>query len=129
MELYLFNPDSDLALANNEANYIAPASARRMAQDMALLPIWYAAPGSAVLAPSAYNADFLKRMRELFGLQVQLATEPELPDYAEARIVPWGWNPAIRRFFLKGEFVKTDCLLPGFLRNTGCSLPVCRLWR
>ena len=102
MELYLFNPDSDLALANNEANYIAPASARRMAQDMALLPIWYAAPGSAVLAPSAYNADFLKRMRELFGLQVQLATEPELPDYAEARIVPWGWNPAIRRFFLKG---------------------------
>lgn len=129
MELYLFNPDSDLALANNEANYIAPASARRMAQDMALLPIWYAAPGSAVLAPSAYNADFLKRMRELFGLQVQLATEPELPDYAEARIVPWGWNPAIRRFFLKGEFVKTDCLLPNFLRNTGCSLPVCRLWR
>lgn len=102
MELYLFNPDSDLALANNEANYIAPASARRMAQDMALLPIWYAAPGSAVLAPSAYNADFLKRMRELFGLQVQLVTEPELPDYAEARIVPWGWNPAIRRFFLKG---------------------------
>ena len=84
MELYLFNPDSDLALANNEANYIAPASARRMAQDMALLPIWYAAPGSAVLAPSAYNADFLKRMRELFGLQVQLVTEPELPDYAEA---------------------------------------------
>ena len=129
MELYLFNPDSDLVLANNEANYIAPASARRMAQDMALLPIWYAAPGSAVLAPSAYNADFLKRMRELFGLQVQLATEPELPDYAEARIVPWGWNPAIRRFFLKGEFVKTDCLLPNFLRNTGCSLPVCRLWR
>lgn len=129
MKLYLFNPDSDLALANNEANYIAPASARRMAQDMALLPIWYAAPGSAVLAPSAYNADFLKRMRELFGLQVQLATEPELPDYAEARIVPWGWNPAIRRFFLKGEFVKTDCLLPNFLRNTDCSLPVCRPWR
>ena len=49
MELYLFNPDSDLALANNEANYIAPASARRMAQDMALLPIWYAAPGLSLI--------------------------------------------------------------------------------
>ena len=101
MKLYLFNPDSDLALANNEANYIAPASARRMAQDMALLPIWYAAPDSAVLAPSAYNADFLRRMRELFGLRVQLATEPELPDYAEASIVPWGWNPSIRKYLLK----------------------------
>lgn len=101
MKLYLFNPDSDLALANNESNYIAPASARRMAQDMALLPIWYAAPDSAVLAPSAYNADFLRRMRELFRLRVQLATEPELPDYAEASIVPWGWNPSIRKYLLK----------------------------
>ena len=101
MKLYLFNPDSDLALANNEANYIAPASARRMAQDMALLPIWYAAPDSAVLAPSAYNADFLRKMRDLFGLRVQLATEPELPDYAEASIVPWGWNPSIRKYLLK----------------------------
>ena len=60
MELYLFNPDSDLALANNEANYIAPASARRMAQDMALLPIWYAAPGSAVLAAFRLQCGFLE---------------------------------------------------------------------
>lgn len=102
MKLYLFNPDSDLALANNEENYIAPASARRMAQDLALLPMWYAGSDSAVLAPSAYNADFLKRMREIFPLQVQLATEPELPDYAGAEIVPWGWNPSIRKYLLKG---------------------------
>ncbi len=102
MKLYLFNPDSDLALADNGANYIAPASARRMAQDLALLPMWYAAPDSAVLAPSAYNADFLKRMRELFPLRVRLATEPELPDYAGAEIVPWGWNPSVRSYLLKG---------------------------
>ncbi len=42
MKLYVFNPDTDMALANNEENYIAPASVRRMAQDLALLPIWYA---------------------------------------------------------------------------------------
>ena len=102
MKLYLFNPDSDLALANNETNYIAPVSARRMAQDLALLPVWYAEPYNAVLAPSAYNADFLKQMRELFPLQVQLATEPELPDYAEAEVLPWGWNPSIRKYLLRG---------------------------
>ena len=55
MKLYVFNPDTDMALANNEENYMAPASACRMAQDLALLPVWYAQPGSAVLAPSAYN--------------------------------------------------------------------------
>ena len=47
MKLYVFNPDTDMALANNEENYIAPASARRMAQDLALLPIWYAQIGRA----------------------------------------------------------------------------------
>lgn len=100
MKLYLFNPDTDLALADNNENYMPPASARLMARDLALLPIWYAQPGSAVLAPSAYNADFLKRMRQSFPLQVQLVTEPELPDYAESQIVPWGWNPAIRKYLL-----------------------------
>ncbi len=53
MKLYIFNPDSDIALANNDVNYMAPASARRMAEDLALLPIWYAQPGSMVLAASA----------------------------------------------------------------------------
>ena len=45
MKLYVFNPDTDMALANNEENYMAPASACRMAQDLALLPVWYAQPG------------------------------------------------------------------------------------
>ena len=86
-----------MALANNEENYMAPASACRMAQDLALLPVWYAQPGSAVLAPSAYNADYLQKMKQLFPLSVQLVTEPELPDYAESQIVPWGWNRAFRK--------------------------------
>ena len=46
MKLYVFNPDADMALGNNEENYMAPATIRRMAEDLALLPIWYAQPGS-----------------------------------------------------------------------------------
>ena len=106
MKLYVFNPDTDMALANNEENYMAPASARRMAQDLALLPIWYAQPGSAVLAPSAYNADYLQIMKRMFPLSVQLVTEPELPDYAESQIIPWGWNLAFRKRMLKGGIAK-----------------------
>ncbi len=60
MKLYVLNPDTDMALGNNEENYIAPATIRRMAEDLALLPIWYAQPGSGVLASSAYNADYLQ---------------------------------------------------------------------
>lgn len=102
MKLYVFNPDADMALGNNEENYMAPASIRRMAEDLALLPVWYAPSGSGVLAPSAYNADFLKQMQRQFRLDVRLVTEPELPDFSDARVMPWGWNPALRKRLLKG---------------------------
>lgn len=110
MKLYVFNPDTDMALASNQGNYIAPASVRRMAQDLALLPVWYAQPGSAVLAPSAYNADYLQKMKQLFPLSVQLVTEPELPDYAESQVVPWGWNRAFRKRMLKAGIAEHKLL-------------------
>lgn len=111
MKLYVFNPDTDMALAHNNENYLAPASVRQMAEDLALLPIWYAQPGSAVLTPSAYNADYLKEMQQLFSLSVQLVTEPELPEYSEVQIIPWGWNRAIRKRMLKGGMQKLPSLL------------------
>lgn len=102
MELYLFNPDADLALASGEANYIAPASVRRMTDDLAMLPLWYAPGGSGVLAPSAYNLDFLKRMSGEFPLAVRLLTEPELAGHPDCQPHPWGWSPALRRRMLRG---------------------------
>ena len=75
--LYIFNPEHDLALASGETNYMAPASARRMASELALLPMWYVEEGSAVLASSAYNLGYVKKIQELLGLSVDLMTEPE----------------------------------------------------
>ena len=95
--LYLFNPEQDLALASGEANYMAPASARRMASELALLPMWYAEEGSAVLAPSAYNLDYVKKIQELLGLSVDLITEPELAIEPDLDIRPWGWDVALRK--------------------------------
>ena len=86
-----------MALASGETNYMAPASARQMASDLALLPMWYAEAGSAVLAPSAYNADFLKTKSELLGMDVALLTEPEVADGKDRKFSPWGWDPALRR--------------------------------
>ena len=49
-------------------------------------------------------------MQQLFRLDVQLVTEPELPDYADMQVMPWGWNPAIRKRMLKGGVAES--LLP-----------------
>lgn len=95
--LYIFNPEHDLALASGEAHYMAPASARRMAAELALLPVWYAEEGSAVLAPSAYNLDYLRKMQEMLDVRVRLVTEPELASVADWDIRPWGWDAALCR--------------------------------
>lgn len=95
--LYVFNPDHDLALANQDVNYMAPRSARQMARDLALLPIWYAQPGSFVLAHSAYNGFYLDEASTRFeGLPV-LLTEPEVEVIPGLRPDPWGWDPAITK--------------------------------
>lgn len=98
--LYIFNPEHDLALASGESNYMAPASARQMANDLALLPMWYADPGNAVLAPSAYNADFLKQMQVLLHVNVELITAPEIVDGGSWEFSPWGYNLALRKRLL-----------------------------
>lgn len=98
--LYLFNPDHDLALANADVNYMPPASARQMAVDLSLLPVWYAEAGSAVLAPSAGNQSFLHEMQAKFSLPVTLMTELEVSANQDIIALPWGWNPAVRKRLL-----------------------------
>lgn len=98
--LYLFNPEHDLVLASGEPNYMPPASARQMASELALLPAWYGEEGSAVLAASAYNLDYLKKIHDLLGIPVQLVTEPELADRIGWEIRPWGWDLLVRQRLL-----------------------------
>ena len=127
--LYLFNPDQDLALASGEVNYMPPASARRMAEELALLPVWFADRPCSVLAPSAYNQSFLEEMLDLFPLPASLRTQAE--DFSEVRsVVPWGWNPALRKRLL--SLGVPDAALPsmediGRLRDLSHRLQAVRL--
>lgn len=98
--LYLFNPDHDLALANNEINYMAPVSARCFATDLALLPLWYAAANSGVLAPSAFNQRYLETMDDFFHFSVELVTDPEVKQFGITEVCPWGWNMSVRKRLL-----------------------------
>jgi hypothetical protein len=95
--LFLFNPDNDMALADGTPNYMPPTVIRRMAEDLAVLPAWMAAPADCVLAASAYNDSFLREANSRFGLDVGLTTPPELrePDFC-MQPAPWGWSPAVR---------------------------------
>lgn len=95
-QLYLFNPDHDLALANQDPNYMSPVLVRQLADDLAILPVWYGGADDFVLAPSRWNATWLASVREDFPGLPSLITEPEVA-YKDLIPSPWGWNPAIRK--------------------------------
>lgn len=94
--MYLFNPDNDLALAHFGAHYTPPESARKIASDLAILPIWFAENGAKIVAGKEQNADFLHRIRQQFNLYSSIIDFEEIPLYPE-KIIPWGWNPALRK--------------------------------
>ncbi len=84
-----------MALADGGKNYMPPALIKRMVDELAILPMWYAAQGDFVLAASAYNLSFLKEMKSLLGMEVDLMTYPELEEEPHVAIHPWGWDESL----------------------------------
>ena len=79
--VYIFNPEHDLALASGETNYMAPASARQMASELALLADVVCRRGKCCtwLLPLIMLDYREEDTVNLLGLSdVTLMTEPEL---------------------------------------------------
>ncbi len=101
--MHLFNPENDLALANFKPNYTPPASAVRMARELAVLPIWYAGKGMTngtrpiVIAEGEDNRAFVDKMKEILPLQASLVPFSGIALYPDEQIIPWGWNPSLVR--------------------------------
>ena len=91
-KLYLFNPENDMALASGSPYYMPPASAKKMSNDLAVLPAWYADAGSEILVGDSRQVDWLRN-----GCQLPLSVSGVLSVSDEhEEIVPWGWSPALK---------------------------------
>ena len=96
-------------MACNGGHYIAPRQVRGMVHDLALLPLWYAEPGEKVWFAEEKAMLYASQMCLLFNLQVEVVSDRNVMRQGEVEPVPWGWNPAIRHFFLK-QGVGAGCL-------------------
>lgn len=104
--LHLFNPDNDLALAADTANFTPPRAALELRNSGALLPLWYAAAGDRILC-AGVNQAWFDSMRERFNIDVDVFDHTVTPDLCPA---PWGWSRAARRTFRNQGFA--DGALP-----------------
>ena len=94
-DLYIFNPDCELAIANGGRFYMPPANIVRMAEDLAFLPAYLGEEGDGVLVSREMPPDF---NREL-AIPVRPVREEEVAAHPEAwQGVPWGRSPKVCRW-------------------------------
>lgn len=110
MRLHIFNPHTDLALANNRENYMPSANVRCMVREMEMLPMWFATPGDAVLTTAPVDRGFVAKAKDLFGVEVDFVDESRAGSRQFGSIEPWGWNVALRRHLSRIGI--SDTLLP-----------------
>lgn len=100
-DIYLFNPQNDLALATGGINYVAPPFAVQMSTDLALIPAFIAPAGSLVITDSDLDQQWLEHLNSILGLDVHAVGRSELRSLTNYRVMPWGWCLDIRRRLLK----------------------------
>lgn len=97
--LYLFNPDNELALADGGTDYLPPASAKKMEEDLSFLPVWWAEKDSSILVSSIALAQrWQMKYIELIP-SVKFTSFSLIPEFTQ--IKPWGWNCTLRKKLLK----------------------------
>lgn len=91
-EIYLFNPENDMALANFTPYYKVSSEIMRMKHDLEMLPAWFAPPGSRVRVGEVPEAAEYAACLAEWGIRLPVGWTGEWED---APYVPWGWNPAL----------------------------------
>ena len=107
MKLHVFNPEHDIALASNLANFTAPHAGRQLRADLGYLPALWADEGDMVLVDHVESAEkaFRKvahRLRQLGCRDLPVvdgrftsSKQAACYDSVDA-VLPWGWNLALR---------------------------------
>lgn len=109
MTLHVFNPEHDLALASDLANFTAPHAARELKAGLGYLPALWAGEGDYVLVEDrGYAGKALEKLLVRLGLphgssgkRVVFVGRHERLTIQPDRIDVWGWDAALRLSLLR----------------------------
>lgn len=90
--LYLFAPENDMALAFGGKNYTPAPVGRCIANDLSLLPLWYASEDDAMVWSNKPIPEQMRRTLDSLGITAHATTQ--LPR-ADVTCKPWGWSAYI----------------------------------
>jgi hypothetical protein len=90
--LHIFNPEHDIALASNLANFTAPHAGRQLRADLGFLPALWAKEDDAIYVDNVEYAQKAYRRVMRKSVKGDFVDSPtQVVD-----ISPWGWDKALR---------------------------------
>ena len=97
MKLHIFNPEHEIALAENKESFTLPHIVRRLRADLAYIPALWAEDGDYVLVEDAEAARESYRRQKAAKAEVSFVTEKDLyiKNPGRVDIQPWGWDKAV----------------------------------
>ena len=97
MKLHIFNPEHDIALACNLAQFTPPHAARQLRADLGFLPALWADDGDFVLVDNVESALIGKRHLTRYMADVCFVGIDSLKQMQEMNVIPspWGWDKAL----------------------------------
>jgi len=111
-KLFVFNPDHELALANDDENFMPKQNVAQLADDLQLLPLWLQKQGISeeyCINSNNINDSWCTIVR-LLHLKYRAVDKTEYFKITNLKV--WGWNKAIRKkLLLEGidsKFCPTD---------------------
>ncbi len=93
--LYFFNSDNEMAIANGRISYTPPVKIMRMMNDLAFLPAFLANKGDFVLLNRPLSDCFKKEYDIFPGLVESGITREEAGRISFNELRPWGWSPRV----------------------------------
>lgn len=115
MNIHLFNPEHDIALAANSKFWTAPHAGRQLRADLGWLPVLWSEAGDIVVVNDVSHAENSVRKLNRKTSQVTFVTLQSLASALasagnEVSIMPWGWDVSIVHQLLRAGVNKI--LLP-----------------
>lgn len=119
MTLHVFNPEHDLAMGANLANFTPPLAARRLRMGLGFIPALWAADGDAVLVDDVELArSNLKEVLTALSRpapRVHFVTTADLCGMSPQSVSPWGWDRAVCHRLLRHGVRPSSCPTEGYI--------------
>ncbi|MCW3785463.1 hypothetical protein [Plebeiibacterium sediminum] len=98
--IYIYNPTSEMALANGTVSYMPPKNLQTFEKDLAFVPSFFAEDDDIIIMDAKPDPDFIKMWQDMGLPKLKYLNFSEIKDVITFNhLRPWSWNQTVHHKF------------------------------